>query len=68
MQNSCQTKKKAICVTYLELSEALGNERKVNEELRNALDNDYDETEKPDEGQINVVKELQKSLTAVQVS
>lgn len=61
-------KKKAICVTYLELSEALGNERKVNEELRNALDNDYDETEKPDEGQINVVKELQKSLTAVQVS
>jgi hypothetical protein len=39
----------------------------VNEELRNALDNDYEETEKTDDRQTNVVKELQVSLTAVQV-
>lgn len=43
-------------------------ERRVNEELRNALDNDYDETDKTDDRQVNVVKELKMSLTVVQVS
>ena len=52
---------------YLELSEALENERRVNEELRNALDNDYEETDKTDDRQTYIVKELQISLTAVQV-
>lgn len=52
----------------LELSKALENERRVNEDLRNALDNDYEETDKADDTQRNVVKELQISLTAVQVT
>lgn len=56
-----------ILIIYLELSEALENERRVNEELRNALDNDYEETDKTDDRQTNVVNELQMSLTAVQV-
>ena len=53
---------------YPDLSEALEKERRVNEELRNALDNDYDDTDKTDDRQVNIVKELKMSLTAVQVS
>ena len=52
----------------LELSQTLEKERRVNEELRNALDNDYEENDKTDDRQLSVVKELKMSLTAVQVT
>ena len=57
------------CIKFflLELSEALAKERRVNEELRDALDNEYESLNKTDDRQLNVVKELQSSLTAVQV-
>lgn len=52
---------------FLELRQALDKERRVNEELRNALDSEYESIDKSDERQLNIVKELQTSLTAVQV-
>lgn len=52
----------------LELSNALENERKVNENLHFALDNNHENSTKSKDLQNNMVKELQMSLTAVQVN